>query len=183
MIDTLDSGGSAGGQAGQDQGGGGTQIRSHHGGCNQLFYPLYNDTGAFLAEMGRHSIQFCYMHKTVRKDFLRDDAVAACQSQKGHKLRLQIRWKAGIGLGGNIGRPPLAVIANGAFIFAFLHHNPNMAEAVGYGQHLMNGTVANPQGAACDSCRRHKGSCFNAVSDDPITDRLEAADAFNYESR
>ena len=104
MINPVDCRALAGGESGDDQRRGSAQIRRHHRRARQGFPPAHRGDMVGALNVGAHSLQFLYVHKTIFEDGFRNRRRPFGQAVDRHYLRLQIGRKSGIGRGLDIHR-------------------------------------------------------------------------------
>src|SRR4029077_8306995 len=102
MINSVYLGGSLGRQTRNNQRGGCPQIARHYRRAAQGLAALDDRAGPLDGYVRSESSQFRNVREAGFKDPLSDDADPRRENHQGHHLSLNIRWKTGVGQGGDI---------------------------------------------------------------------------------
>ena len=119
------------------------------------------------------------MHKAILENRFGDAALLFTQGQQRHHLRLQVGWKAGVGLGVKLdtGRPAIASDPNP---FRLLGNDDARAlQGLQKAGEMIGASPLNQHIARGDCAGNQKSPGLNAVGNNLVADAVQRIDALN----
>ena len=103
VVDAVEDGLAVGDEGGEDEGGGGAEVRAHDGGGLQLGAAADGGGAAGDGDVRAHADELADVHEAVFEDVFGDDGGAFGLGGEGHELGLHVGGEAGVLLGGDVG--------------------------------------------------------------------------------
>ena len=185
VVDTVDDGGSAGSECGDDEGGRSAKVRCHDG-CAVEFAHAGDDHGCALAvELGTHAAEFGNVEEPFGENAFGDDGVSFSDGEECHDLGLQVGGESRMGLGRDADGPEDAFGTDaaggphGILVVENVDVNPEIDKAIGDGEHGIEWSVGDGERAVGNGGSTHHGAGLDAVGDDGVYSAVEAFDAFD----
>lgn len=178
VIDPIDFGGAASDQAGEYEGGAGSQVAGHYAGPLEFLDALDDGGGPFLTDSGAHAVEFADMEEAIGEDALGDDADAVSQAEQSHELGLEVGGEAGVWLGRHFHGIQAARAVNEDGAVLALDANADFIETIGDGNEVIQITVFELEFSIGDGSGEDECAAFDAVRYNAVLGADEFIDAF-----
>src|SRR6202051_2125913 len=181
VIDAVEDGLAVGDEGGQDERGGGAQVRAHDGGGLQRRAAAHGGGAAGDGDVRAHADQLVDVHEAIFKDIFGDGGGAFGLGGEGHELGLHVGGEAGVLLGGDVGGLEVggAFGADADVVGVDVEADADGLE-LGDDRAEVGGLAAvDVEVAAGDGAGDEEGAGLDAVGVDAVAGAVEFGDTFD----
>ncbi len=182
VVDAVDDGLAAGGEAGDDEGDGGAEVGGHDRGAGEGVDAADDGGGAVDVDAGAHAVEFGDVHEAVFEDGFGDHGRTFGNRHDGHELGLHVRREAGEGFGHHIGAAQAVAALDTDAVGEFGDFDAGVIEGAAEGGDVVEVGAVEFEVAAADGGGAGVGAGFDAVGDDAVGGGVEGFDSLDGEA-
>ena len=183
VVDAVEDGFAVGDEGGEDEGGGGAEVRAHDGGGLEVGSSADGGGAAVDGDVGAHAVEFLDVHEAIFKDVFGDGGGAFGLGGEGHELGLHVGGEAGVLLGGDVGGLEGSAGADADTLCADVEADAALVEFSEQRSEVSGVAAVDVEVAAGDGAGHEEGAGLDAVRVDAVAGAVEFGDAVDLDGR